>query len=173
MVAKNTSSSKRASHPKAVSEVKALARVLRQFDLSSIEVETEALRVKLERSSSSTLESAWVSSTTAESRASIEAAADAPAPAAEHGGANPNELRDGHIITSPLVGTFYRAPSPESASFVEVGQSVRKGQTLCIIEAMKLMNEIEADTDGCVVEILVGNGHAVEYGQPLFRLEPA
>ena len=77
----------------------------------------------------------------------------------------------GHSLKSPMVGTFYRAPSPGAPSFVEVGQSVTKGQTLCIIEAMKLLNEIESDATGTVKAILVENGQPVEYGQPLFTIE--
>ena len=75
------------------------------------------------------------------------------------------------VITSPLVGTFYSAPSPEADPFVQVGDTVKKGQVLGIIEAMKLMNEIESDYDGTIVEIYVENGQAVEYGQPLFRIK--
>ena len=74
----------------------------------------------------------------------------------------------GHAVKSPMVGTFYRAPNPGSAVFVEVGQSVKEGDPLCIIEAMKLLNEIEADKAGVIKEILVENGQPVEYGQPLF-----
>ncbi|HUP28705.1 MAG TPA: acetyl-CoA carboxylase biotin carboxyl carrier protein [Usitatibacter sp.] len=77
----------------------------------------------------------------------------------------------GHALKSPMVGTFYRAPSPGAPSFVEVGQSVSKGQTLCIIEAMKLLNEIESDVGGTIKAILVENGQPVEYGQPLFLIE--
>lgn len=77
----------------------------------------------------------------------------------------------GHTLKSPMVGTFYRSPSPGAASFVEVGQSVTKGQTLCIIEAMKLLNEIESDAAGVVKAILIENGQPVEYGQPLFIIE--
>jgi acetyl-CoA carboxylase biotin carboxyl carrier protein len=77
----------------------------------------------------------------------------------------------GHTLKSPMVGTFYRAPSPGAPPFVEVGQSVSKGQTLCIIEAMKLLNEIESDASGTVKAILVENGQPVEYGQPLFLIE--
>jgi len=77
----------------------------------------------------------------------------------------------GHTLKSPMVGTFYRSPSPGAPSFVEVGQSVTKGQTLCIIEAMKLLNEIESDKAGVVKAILVENGQPVEYGQPLFVIE--
>lgn len=79
----------------------------------------------------------------------------------------------GTFITSPFVGTFYRAPSPETSSFVEVGDSVKKGQVVCIVEAMKLMNEIEAEAEGKVAEVLVKNGEHVEYGQILIRLTPS
>jgi acetyl-CoA carboxylase biotin carboxyl carrier protein len=78
----------------------------------------------------------------------------------------------GHLVTSPFVGTFYRTPAPDQPPFVELGSVVKKGQTLCIIEAMKLMNEIESDEAGKVTEILVENGQPVEFGQPLFRIEP-
>lgn len=74
----------------------------------------------------------------------------------------------GHQVKAPMVGTFYRAPNPNSSPFVEVGQSVKEGEPLCIIEAMKLLNEIEADKSGVIKEILVENGEPVEYGQPLF-----
>jgi acetyl-CoA carboxylase biotin carboxyl carrier protein len=94
--------------------------------------------------------------------------AAAPAPALE--AAKPEEPT-GHSLKSPMVGTFYRAPSPGAPAFVEVGQSVSKGQTLCIIEAMKLLNEIESDVSGTVKAILVENGQPVEYGQPLFLIE--
>ncbi len=75
-------------------------------------------------------------------------------------------------ITSPMVGTFYRAPSPEAPSYVEIGDSVRVGQALCIVEAMKLMNEIESEVSGRVVEILIENGQPVEFGQVMFKLDP-
>jgi acetyl-CoA carboxylase biotin carboxyl carrier protein len=95
------------------------------------------------------------------------------APANAHAAANAvAEKKPGTVVTSPFVGTFYRAPSPDAPSFVEVGQVVRKGQVLCIIEAMKLMNEIEADAPGKIAESLCENGQTVEFGQPLFRIEP-
>ena len=78
--------------------------------------------------------------------------------------------QEGKLISSPIVGTFYAAPHPDSPPFVSVGQKVKKGQLLCIIEAMKLMNEIESDVDGEVVEVLVNNEELVQYGQPLFRI---
>ena len=77
-------------------------------------------------------------------------------------------LPDGHVIKSPMVGTFYRAPSPDSDPFVEVGQQVKNGDTLCILEAMKLMNEIESEYAGTIKAILVENGQPVEFGEPLF-----
>lgn len=92
------------------------------------------------------------------------AAPAAPAPAAEAAPAEP----EGHVVRSPMVGTFYRAPSPGAKAFVEAGQSVTSGDTLCIIEAMKLLNEIEADQGGVIKAILVENGQPVEYGEPLF-----
>ena len=90
------------------------------------------------------------------------AAAPRPAPAAE--------APDIHLVKSPIVGTFYRASGPGSKNFAEVGDRVRKGQVLCIVEAMKLMNEIESDSEGDILEILVANGQPVEYGEPLFKM---
>jgi acetyl-CoA carboxylase biotin carboxyl carrier protein len=83
----------------------------------------------------------------------------------------PPEEPAGHVVKSPMVGTFYRAGSPGSKPFAEVGDEVKAGQTICIIEAMKLMNEIECDKDGVVKAILVENGQPVEYGEPLFVIE--
>ena len=105
------------------------------------------------------------------------AAANPPASALENAPTADNavagisgRMAEGKIVESPLVGTFYAAPSEDAAPFVAVGDTVRKGQTLAIIEAMKLMNEIESEYDGTVAEILAKNGKPVEYGQPLFRI---
>jgi acetyl-CoA carboxylase biotin carboxyl carrier protein len=95
------------------------------------------------------------------------AQAAAPAPAAAEAPAAP-AAPQGHVVKSPMVGTFYRSPNPGASPFVEVGQSVKEGEPLCIIEAMKLLNEIETDKTGVVKEILVENGEPVEFGQPLF-----
>ncbi len=94
----------------------------------------------------------------------------APVAAPEAAAAAPVVV-SGTSVTSPMVGTFYRAPSPEAAAFVEVGSSVKKGDTLCIIEAMKILNEIEAEVDGVVKQILCDNGQGVEFGQALFVIE--
>ena len=94
-------------------------------------------------------------------------------PAAAAAGAAPVEAeagQEGHVVKAPMVGTFYRSPSPDAKPFIEVGQAVKEGDTICVIEAMKLMNEIEADASGSVKAILVENGQPVEYGQPLFIL---
>ena len=106
--------------------------------------------------------SAASSASAAPSAASAAGAAPAAAPA--------SNLVD---VKSPMVGTFYRAPAPEAPPYVEIGSTVKKGQTLCILEAMKLMNELESEVDGIVREVLVENSDPVEYGQVLFRIEPA
>jgi acetyl-CoA carboxylase biotin carboxyl carrier protein len=96
----------------------------------------------------------------------------APSVAASALQAAPSEEKlSGHVVKSPMVGTFYRSASPGTKTFVEVGQSVRVGDTLCIIEAMKILNQIEADKNGTVTKILVENAEPVEYGQPLFIIE--
>jgi acetyl-CoA carboxylase biotin carboxyl carrier protein len=104
--------------------------------------------------------------------APVVSAGPALAPAAGPAATSPTppavELPKGNIVKSPMVGTFYRSPSPGANPFIEVGQTVKPGDTLCIIEAMKLLNEIEAEVAGEVKEVLVENGQAVEYGQPLF-----
>lgn len=106
-------------------------------------------------------------------------AAVAPAPASEArtaaapagaAAAEAEPAQEGRVVKAPMVGTFYRSPSPDAKPFVEVGQTVKEGETVCIIEAMKLMNEIEADASGTIKAILVENGQPVEYGQPLFIL---
>ena len=102
--------------------------------------------------------------------APIEARAPAPAAAAPAPAAEAPAGQEGHVVKAPMVGTFYRSPSPDAKAFVEVGHAVKEGDTICIIEAMKLMNEIEADAGGVVKAILVENGQPVEYGQPLFIL---
>jgi acetyl-CoA carboxylase biotin carboxyl carrier protein len=100
-----------------------------------------------------------------------EARAVAPAaPAAASPAAEAPSGQEGHVVKAPMVGTFYRSASPDAKAFVEVGQAVKEGETICIIEAMKLMNEIEADASGAVKAILVENGQPVEYGQALFIL---
>ena len=104
----------------------------------------------------------------------VVAAAPVAPLAAAGGAAKPSAANDAgkHKVTSPFVGTFYRAPSPEAEPYVKDGQTVRKGDILCIVEAMKLMNEIECEVSGKITSVLVENGQAVEYGEPLFLIEP-
>ncbi|MFL5306883.1 MAG: acetyl-CoA carboxylase biotin carboxyl carrier protein [Polyangia bacterium] len=140
--------------------VRVLARIATEFDLSEIEVGAGG-QIRVCRGGGYVVGSAAPAGTSAAPR-SISLTPPVAA-----------ESAPGTFISSPFVGTFYRAPSPEAPSFVEPGQSVRKGQVVCIVEAMKLMNEIEAEADGKVEEILVKNGEHVEYGQHLIRLTPA
>jgi acetyl-CoA carboxylase biotin carboxyl carrier protein len=140
--------------------VRELARIATEFDLAEVETDPSGrIRVarRVERVGAV---SAPVVSAPAPSGLSLMAP-----PAAE------KAAETGALITSPFVGTFYRSPSPEAPAFVDVGQTVRKGQVVCIVEAMKLMNEIESDLDGKILDVLVKNGAHVEYGQPLFRIE--
>jgi acetyl-CoA carboxylase biotin carboxyl carrier protein len=102
--------------------------------------------------------------------APVMAAAPVAAPAAEAAPAAP-AAPTGHIVKSPMVGTFYRASSPGAKPFKEVGDAIKEGETICIVEAMKILNEIEADKTGTITQLLVDNGQAVEYGQPLFVIE--
>jgi acetyl-CoA carboxylase biotin carboxyl carrier protein len=146
--------------PAQLAVVRELARIAAEFELEEIEFAPEG-RIRICRR-----------------RASAAASVPAPAPVASaplavlpSGAGAPAGKDDGALfVTSPFVGTFYTAPSPEAPVFVSVGQDVRKGQVVCIIEAMKLMNEIESEVDGRITEILVKNGEHVEYGQQLFRV---
>jgi acetyl-CoA carboxylase biotin carboxyl carrier protein len=138
--------------------VRELARIAAEFDLAEVEADGSG-HVRVRRGGGGPVET--VPAMSGPRSIALTPAPPAAAPAAEAAGT---------FISSPFVGTFYRAPSPEAPSFVEAGQSVRKGQVVCIVEAMKLMNEIEAESEGRIEEILVQNGEHVEYGQHLFRL---
>jgi acetyl-CoA carboxylase biotin carboxyl carrier protein len=140
--------------------IRELIKLLQESDVTEIEVENEGSRIKVKRGKQG------ASLEVSRSRAAKEAGPEAAAGEEE-------EAQRLITVTAPLVGTFYRAPSPEAPPFVEVGDRVRKGQVLCIIEAMKLMNEIESEVDGVLVRALVDNAQAVEYGEPLFLIEPA
>jgi acetyl-CoA carboxylase biotin carboxyl carrier protein len=148
----------------ALARVRELARIATEFDLSEIELEP-AGRIRVQRrGAAAASHGPLVHAPAAASHAPLGVLAPGAPAAAEK--VDENAV----FVTSPFVGTFYRAPSPEAPVFADVGQTIRKGQVVCIIEAMKLMNEIESEVDGKVVEVLVGNGEHVEYGQKLFRL---
>lgn len=141
-------------------DIKELIKLLQDTDVSEIELENEGSRIKVKRGK----------------HVSVETSAPQPAPPSAAGAEAAGEAEEAHrlvTVTAPLVGTFYRASSPEAPPFVEVGDRVKKGQVLCIIEAMKLMNEIESEVDGVLARALVDNAQAVEYGEPLFLIEPA
>ena len=139
--------------------LKKLVRIVEQSGVNEIEVEEEGLRVRISKG-----HAGFVAAPVA---AQAPAAAAAPAPVA------PVAEAKFHEVKSPIVGTFFRAPAPDADSYVEIGAVVQEKSVLCIIEAMKLMNEIESDIAGKVVKILVENGQAVEYNQPLFLIDPA
>ncbi|HLK85525.1 MAG TPA: acetyl-CoA carboxylase biotin carboxyl carrier protein [Candidatus Binataceae bacterium] len=157
-------------------ELKALLGLMKDFGLSELEIEDKKGKVRLVRASNAADDGP--ATPAAGKRALVRAipaggrAVGANAPAAAAAAAPTSELAPGHrYVQSPMVGTFYRAASPDSDPFVEEGDSVRKGQALCIIEAMKMMNEIEAEVAGKIVRILCDNGQPVEYGQPLMIIE--
>jgi acetyl-CoA carboxylase biotin carboxyl carrier protein len=145
-----------------LTQLESLLRTLEAGGASEFEYEDEKIRVKIAipRGAPAVVPAL---------RSSPQASAVVEPKAAEQAAA----ASDLVAITSPFVGTFYRAASPETANFVEVGSPIRKGQTLCIVEAMKLMNEIESEYTGVIVEVLVENGKSVEYGQKLFLIRPS
>ena len=141
-------------------QLRELIRLLDESGLTEIEVEHDEERIRLRRDP------------VVVANASVVPAAAGPTQrAAEEPSGTTDAMDEAVYVTSPFVGTFYRAPTPESDPFVEVGDEIAVGQVLCIVEAMKLMNEIEADTAGRVVEVLIENGKPVEYGDRLFRIE--
>jgi len=148
-------------------EIARLLNLIEEKNLSHFELEIEGFRIKISKEPQ--LKAPGQSSSWPAQPTYPQVSTAAPS-GEERAQAEPQENL--HYITSPMVGTFYRAPDPTSPPFVEVGDIVRKNQTLCIIEAMKLMNEIESDIDGIVREIYVENGKPVEYGQRLFAIQP-
>ncbi|TAN60030.1 acetyl-CoA carboxylase biotin carboxyl carrier protein [bacterium] len=152
-----------------VKEIKEMVNLMNENNLSELEIEKEGMRIKLKKCTHPSQEyslSAPVAIEREERLAPSEAAAQAPRYPAKEASANRIEIK------SPMVGTFYRAPSPEAPPFVQVNQDIEPGQVICIIEAMKLMNEIKAELKGKILEILVDNAEPVEFGQPLFLIEP-
>lgn len=128
-------------------------------DYTKIEIEKDGIRLSVERMQTVLPVQATVAATSVQQAAVQEPVVVREAPA-----------QGGALIKSPIVGTFYAAPSPEAPPFVKEGQTVKRGQVLCIIEAMKMMNEIESETDGVISKVLVSNGELVEYGQALFEI---
>ena len=155
--------------------LRALLEVLTEKDIAEFEHEDEAVRIRIVRGArvQVTPLTSYAASGTG-GAGGVGSGSLGGASSIDAGPASTMEPASGAVdVTSPFVGTFYRAASPDAPSFVEVGTVVRAGQTLCIIEAMKLMNEIEAEHSGTIVEIFAQNGKAVEFGQKLFRIKKA
>jgi acetyl-CoA carboxylase biotin carboxyl carrier protein len=143
-------------------EIRELIELIRDTDVAEIEVERAGTRIRLRRE---TKEAPAVQVREVKVAPAAEKSEESPSPP------SPEPAAAG-TVKSPLVGTFYGAPEPGSKPFVEVGDHIDKGQVLCIVEAMKLMNEIESEHSGTVAEVFIQDGQPVEYGQPLFRIEP-
>jgi len=150
-------------------KLKKLIDLVQESGIAELEITEGEERVRIARGGAVTVTplgaAAVASAAPAPAASAPGTAAPAAAPAA---GAAPGPGAEGHAVKSPMVGTFYRAPAPDAKPFIEVGGAVKEGQIICVIEAMKLMNEIEADASGTVKAILVENGQPVEYGQALF-----
>lgn len=155
-------------------DIRAIVEMMKRADLTEFELEEEGLKLRLAREGRE-VSPAYAPSTPPPSyTVPPMPAMPASGSAGEAAGATPPAPREeGELIKSPMVGTFYRAPSPEAGPFVQVGDKVQPESALCIIEAMKVMNEIQAETSGIIAEVLVENGQSVEYGQPLFRIRKA
>jgi acetyl-CoA carboxylase biotin carboxyl carrier protein len=165
-------------------QIKELIELVAERRLQGLEVERSGFRLKVDGYTVvAAAPAAPAAAATPVAQAAVPAPRPAAAPAAAAASAAPAAAAPAaapsgppagsHVVTSPIVGTFYRSPSPDAPPFVEVGSRVKKGQVLCIIEAMKLMNEIESDADGVVAEIYPKNAQPVEFGEPLFAIQPA
>jgi acetyl-CoA carboxylase biotin carboxyl carrier protein len=157
--------------------IKKLVKLVDESGVDEIEIEEEGAKIRVSKSrhnssAAPTYLPQYFSQPPALPQPAVEQTAN-PGPAAEAAAVPKAEGKKYHEVRSPIVGTFYSAPAPNADPYVQIGSSVQEGTILCIIEAMKLMNEIESDTAGKVAQILVQNGQPVEYNQPLFLVEPA
>jgi len=152
-----------------ITQIRKLMRLIQNTDITEIEVSEgeQTVRISRRHSAGSDMQQFVMP------QAAMQQAAPAPAPAAAVSAPAAAPAEDANVVTSPMVGTFYRAPSPDADAFVSEGSKVKKGDTLCVIEAMKLMNEIEAEYAGVVEKILVDNATPLEYGQAMFVITPS
>ena len=150
----------KSSEREAFRLIEEMLQLMESRGLVELEMEHQGLRIRLKKASTSPAPHV------------VEYVTGVPQPAAAPAGTKAAEESRRIIIKSPMVGTFYRTPAPDAPPFVEVGQDLEVDQVVCIIEAMKLMNEIKSEVAGCIVEVLVENAAAVEFGQPLFVVEP-
>lgn len=146
-------------------KLKTLIDLVSESNISELEITEAEGKVRIVKGGMAPVASAPVHAAPASAPAAATVAAAVAAPASASTAPEPEPAR---VVKSPMVGTFYRSPSPGAEAFVQIGQAVKQGETLCIIEAMKLLNEIEADASGVVKAILVENGEPVEFGEPLF-----
>ncbi len=150
-------------------EIKELMKLFAKSKLDRIKIQQKDFEILMEKGGETVVVEATPAATAPVS--SVPAAVPATSSAVPAAPAAEEKALEGELITSPMVGTFYAAPSPDSPPFVQAGDTVRKGQTLCILEAMKIMNELEAEYDCKILEVLVQDGEPVEYDKPLFRVE--
>ena len=150
-----------------VKEIKEMILLMEEFGLSELEIEKDNLKIRLKKGEGGKIVSEQpIHVMSAPSRESQPAASSAHAQA-------PRETADANVVVvrSPMVGTFYASPAPDAATYVSKGKRVAEGDVICIVEAMKLMNEIKSDVSGVVLEVLVENGQPVEFDQPLFKIQ--
>lgn len=153
-------------------DLRQILELVREHELAEFEFEQDGVKLRLRKHGAPAVALPPPVLPAAAPGAAVAAPAAGPGPAAPPAPADEDGVELA-IVTAPLVGTFYRAPSPEAPSFAEVGSHVRKGQSLCIIEAMKLMNEIESEYDGEIVKVFVDNGQPVQFGERLFAIRRA
>jgi acetyl-CoA carboxylase biotin carboxyl carrier protein len=151
-------------------KLKKLIDLVQESGIAELEITEGEEKVRIVKGGAVSIAPASAASLASTAAPAPTEARSAPAAPAAPPTAEPEAGQEGHVVKAPMVGTFYRSSSPDAKPFVEVGQAIKEGQTICIIEAMKLMNEIEADASGVVKAVLVENGQPVEYGQPLFIL---
>ena len=158
-------------------KLKKLIELVEESSIAELEITEGEEKVRISKSGSGVQNYAFMPPAMQPVMAPVQQQLSAPdgdkngdAKAGENNGSDKSAIPDGHVVKSPMVGTFYRSPSPESPAFAEVGQSVKVGDVLCIVEAMKMMNQIEADKAGVIKAILVDDGAPVEFDQPMFTI---
>ena len=156
-----------------IDQIEELLKIMTEHNLEEFEYSRGGLRIRLKKPSSGAVLTATRASSFPEIIVAGASSSSAGAGAATPPAPEPRSTEDLHLVKSPIVGTFYGSPSPGAEPFVKIGAYVEDGETLCIVEAMKLMNEIESDSSGEVLRIFVENGQPVEYGQPLFGIRPS
>lgn len=154
-----------------INKIARLLKVVSESDIAEIEIKEGEEQIKITRATAAVVPVVQPVAATPAAPAVVAPAAPASAPVAAAPAPAPAAEETGHVMKSPMVGTFYRSANPEAPAFTEVGKTVKEGDTVCIIEAMKMMNQIAADKSGTIKKILVENGATVEFDQPLFIIE--